>query len=231
MVTIIRMTQSKTTRSYLSAAERRAEIADAAARIGIEEGLERITLRRVAESVGVRPGLISHYYPEAEGLVATAFVHATDDESDALFVHDETRAPVERMAGFLARAFSPESAELSRLWLNARNLSRYNGALRQALTAQETANRRRLMALVSEGVEAGEFRCDDIERSVILILILVDSLTAYANEERSDATPLVAPVVYATTERELGLAPGALGGHTAEVETRSDSTHSEAPAS
>lgn len=210
-VTIIRMTQSKPTRSYLSAAERRAEIADAAARIGIEEGLERITLRRVAEAVGVRPGLISHYFPEAEVLVATAFVHATNDESDALFTHDdETRSPADRIADFLGRAFSPESAELSRLWLNARNLSRYNATLRTALTAQERANRSRLTALVAAGVDAGEFRCDDIERSALLILILVDSLTAYANEELSDATPLVAPVVYATTERELGLAPGAL---------------------
>lgn len=204
------MTESKPTRSYLSAAERRAEIAAAAARIGIEEGLERITLRRVAEAVGVRPGLISHYYPEAEGLVATAFVHATNDESDALFIHDESRSATERMADFLDRAFSPESAELSRLWLNARNLSRYNEALRHAVSGQETANRRRLMALVTTGVESGEFRCERIERAAILILILVDSLTAYANEERTDATPLVAPIVYATTERELGLAPGTL---------------------
>ena len=54
------MAQGSAKRSYLSAPERRAEIVAAAASIGIEEGLERITLRSVAEKVGVRPGVQPH---------------------------------------------------------------------------------------------------------------------------------------------------------------------------
>ena len=40
--------------------ERRAEILDTAADIALREGLERITLRAVADQLGVRPGLSSH---------------------------------------------------------------------------------------------------------------------------------------------------------------------------
>ncbi|MFE6993528.1 TetR/AcrR family transcriptional regulator, partial [Streptomyces pharetrae] len=54
-------------------AARRAEIVDAAAGVALREGLECVTLRRVAEELDVRPGLISHYFPSADDLVAEAF--------------------------------------------------------------------------------------------------------------------------------------------------------------
>lgn len=204
------MAQSTTTRSYLSAPQRRAEIVAAAARIGIEEGLERITLRRVAEAVGVRPGLINHYFPEAETLVANAFVHTTLAERELLFAHGAEDSSVARLATLLERAFAAQNAEMSRLWLNARNLSRYNEALRHAVSEQEAANRRLLTELILAGIDAGEFRSERPDESALLILILLDALTGYSNEELTEVTPLVAPVIRASTERELGLAPGAL---------------------
>ena len=54
-------------------AERREEIVAAASRLAVEEGLERLTLRRVAEALGVVPGLVNHYFPVAEDLAAAAF--------------------------------------------------------------------------------------------------------------------------------------------------------------
>ena len=63
---------------------RRAEIVATAARIALTEGLECVTLRRVAEELTVRPGLISHYFPSAEDLVAEAFSVAALGELDTL---------------------------------------------------------------------------------------------------------------------------------------------------
>lgn len=208
------MAQSSSTRSYLPAAERRAGIVAAAARIGIDEGLERITLRHVAEQVGVRPGLINHYFPEAEALVADAFVQTTRTEREMLFAHEADDSALTRIAALLSRAFAPQSAEMSRLWLNARNLSRYNEALRHAVSEEETANRTLLTRLILSGIEAGEFRSERPDESALLILILLDALTGYANEELTEVTPLVVPVVYASVERELGLPAGALARRT-----------------
>ena len=56
-------------RSRKRPSERRAEIVREAAGIALTDGLERITLRAVAERLGVRPGLITHYFPVAEDLV------------------------------------------------------------------------------------------------------------------------------------------------------------------
>jgi AcrR family transcriptional regulator len=53
-----------------SAAERVAQIADAARAIAIESGLSAVTLRAVASEVGVAPALVAHYAPSMDDLVA-----------------------------------------------------------------------------------------------------------------------------------------------------------------
>ena len=51
--------------------ERRAEIIEAAAGIALADGLERVTARRVAEALGVFPGLVNHYFGSADDLRKT----------------------------------------------------------------------------------------------------------------------------------------------------------------
>jgi AcrR family transcriptional regulator len=82
--------------------ERRAEIVGEAARIALADGLEGITVRAVAEGLGVRPGLISHYFPVTEGLVIEAFVRAVTDERELLVPRDGD--PMGRMAQLVAYA-------------------------------------------------------------------------------------------------------------------------------
>src|SRR5262249_30326246 len=65
-------------------AEPRSEIVASAARSGLTEGLECVPLRRVADELGVQPGLVGHYFPAADELVAEAFTHATMRELDGL---------------------------------------------------------------------------------------------------------------------------------------------------
>lgn len=185
------------------------EIASAAAHIALREGLERITLRRVADEVGVRPGLISHYFPEVDGLVATAFDHAAEVERTAMYA-DDPRPAADRLVSFLDDVLSPDSVDFSRLWLSARIASRYNSALRHTLTQQEKLNRDLLTALIRTGVDNGEFTCATPERSALLLLVLVDATSTYANEEVTEVTSLVGALLFETAERELGLSPGAL---------------------
>lgn len=63
---------------------RRAEIVDTAAAVALSEGLECLTLRRIADELDVRPGLISHYFPSVEDLVAEAFGTAAGAELEVL---------------------------------------------------------------------------------------------------------------------------------------------------
>lgn len=191
--------------------ERRAEILRTAARIGLEEGLERITLRRVADELGVRPGLVGHYFPAADLLVSEAFADAAARERAALLPADEEGlAPADRLARYLARLTDGEYLDLSRLWLNARHLSRFKDALRAAVAAEEAVNRTVLTDLIADGVRVGDFATDDPAGAALHILITVDGLGAYANDEGQVEHPVLDDMALTTAERVLGLAKGTL---------------------
>ncbi|MEU5089377.1 TetR family transcriptional regulator C-terminal domain-containing protein [Streptomyces sp. NPDC021356] len=192
-------------------ATRRAEIVDTAAQIALAEGLECITLRRVAEELDVRPGLISHYFPSADDLVAEAFGGAATGELDALIPPERPEGtPKDHLARFLARTVGDAYDSVSRLWINARHLSRYRPVLRDRVLEQEAAWRGRLGDVIRQGVAAGEFHTDDVPVAVIQILVVLDGLGAHANSGTADRSPAVSRMAVTTAEHALGLPAGAL---------------------
>lgn len=192
---------------------RRAEIVEAAARVALTEGLECVTLRRIAEELDVRPGLISHYFPSAEELVAEAFATAATGELDGLLPADRPDGtPTEHLARYFALSTGEAYDDISRLWINARHLSRYRPLLRDRVAEQELASDDRLEGLIREGVAAGEFRTDDPRATAIQILVVLDGLAAHANTDRSNRPEVVTRMAITTAERELGLPVGTLRG-------------------
>ncbi|MYR44988.1 TetR family transcriptional regulator C-terminal domain-containing protein [Streptomyces sp. SID5910] len=195
-----------------SPAARRAEIVAAASDVALTEGLECITLRRIAEELDVRPGLISHYFPAVEELVAEAYGDAVAGELDELLPVDrEGTTPTRHLARFFALTSGEAFDDISRLWLNARHLSRYRPALRARVAVQEAAWRDRLEALVRDGVELGEFRTEDPMVAAVQILVVLDGLGMLVNSVDTDNDPpAVLRLPVTTAERELGLPIGTL---------------------
>ncbi|MFD7997419.1 TetR/AcrR family transcriptional regulator [Streptomyces mexicanus] len=204
----------QTKRVRKSPEERRSEILSAAAAIALTEGLECITVRRVAEELAVRPGLISHYFPVAEDLVAEAFGVAATAELDDLIPRERpTGGPVEHLARFFSLTVGESYDDMSRLWLNARHLSRYRPALRDRVGHQEALWRDRLSGLLRDGVEAGVFHTPDPLLVAVQILVVLDGLGAHANTVRGTHSPVITHMAVTTAERELGLAHGTLLAH------------------
>ncbi|MFI5663041.1 TetR/AcrR family transcriptional regulator [Streptomyces sp. NPDC051684] len=194
-----------------SPAARRAEIVAKAAEIALSEGLECITLRRIGEDLEVRPGLVSHYFPSAEELVAEAFGSAAAGELDALLPEgDADTSAVERLAGFLARTSGPAWDDISRLWINARHLSRYRASLRERVQVQEAEWRGRLTGLLADGVAGGEFRAADPEVVAMQILVVLDGLGANAGTDVGSVPVGVGRMAFWVAESQLGLPGGAL---------------------
>ncbi|MCX5205406.1 TetR family transcriptional regulator C-terminal domain-containing protein [Streptomyces sp. NBC_00237] len=196
-----------------SPASRRTEIVAAASVVALAEGLERITLRRIADELAVRPGLISHYFPVVEDLVAEAFGNAAGSELDELLPADpaDAAAPTRRLARFLERTAGEAYDDVSRLWLNARHLSRYRPTLRERVAVQEDTWRERLVGVVRDGVAAGEFRAEDPVAAAIQILVVLDGLGMLVNGSSTDHDPPeIARLPMTTAERVLGLPVGAL---------------------
>ena len=194
-----------------SPAARRAEIVARAASVALSEGLECVTLRRIGEELDVRPGLVSHYFPSAEELVAEAFGSAAAGELDALLPEGgaDTSAR-ERLARFLAPTAGPAWDDISRLWINARHLSRYRGSLRERVETQEADWRGRLTGLLAQGVERGEFRAEDPEVVAMQILVVLDGLGANAGADMGGVPAEVARMAFRVAECQLGLPGGAL---------------------
>ncbi|MCT9869833.1 TetR/AcrR family transcriptional regulator [Paenarthrobacter aurescens] len=195
--------------------ERRAEILSEAASIALAEGLERITLRAVADRLGVRPGLISHYYPAAEDLVIAAFVRAVSEEREELFPDGGT--PLGRMAHLISRIEGHGAFELTRLWLNARHLCRFTPALGEAMLAQEYLDRTRLTALIEDGVASGDFAVDDPFAACIRIWVAIDGVGSYVNNVGSFDYEAFTRFVTDVAEWSLGVPAGRLR---AEVDRR-----------
>ncbi|MBW9092739.1 TetR family transcriptional regulator [Microbacterium jejuense] len=188
--------------------ERREEILGAAAAIALAEGLERVTLRAVADRLGVRPGLITHYFPAAEDLVAAAFARAAAGEREQLFARDGD--PLSRLQRFVDVIGGDQSRDLSRLWLNARHLSRFSPVLDAAVVEQEALNDEGIVALIEDGVAAGVFTADDPLRAGVRILMAVDGQSAYVNNTRESGGAVYRDFVAETAEWSLGLPPGTL---------------------
>ncbi|MBK0420848.1 TetR family transcriptional regulator [Leucobacter sp. CSA2] len=200
--------RSEPARTRKPAAERRAEIVSVASEIALEDGLERITLRAVADRLGVRQGLIGHYFPAVGELVAEAFTAAVTGERDRLVGASGT--PTERIAALVRRVERQESEGLARLWLNARHLARRDDRLADVIEAQEALDRARLEALVSEGIAAGEFPIADAGAACVRIFMAVDGFGAYANNPAAFDEPAYAHFVSDVAAWALGIGPAAL---------------------
>ena len=187
------------------AEQRRAEIVAEAATIALRDGLERVTLRAVAEPLGVRPGLISHYFSAVEVLVIEAFVLAVTAERDWLFGADD--APLAQMSGFVRRAESPEAVELCRLWLNARHLARAIPSLAVAIDEQEALDRERMVALIETGIESGDFDTADPLGASTRIYMAVDAIGVYANNAAPFEHPALRHFVSDVAAWSLGVDP------------------------
>ncbi|MFD6285410.1 TetR/AcrR family transcriptional regulator [Streptomyces sp. NPDC060205] len=211
-------------------AERRHEIVAAAAQVGLVEGLECITLRRVADELGVRPGLVGHYFPAADTLVAEAFTAATmadldtllperpdgsgdgsgDDSGDGSgddFGDGSARAVLRR---FFTLMSSAEFDNVSRLWLNARHLSRYRPGLREHVVAQELLWCTRIEKAITAGTESGEFVCADPRAAAVRVLVAIDGASAYINTSAEQRGVPITHLARTVAEAELGLGAGAL---------------------
>jgi AcrR family transcriptional regulator len=188
--------------------ERRAEILAEAATMALSEGLERITLRAVAERLGVRPGLISHYFPAAEDLVIAAFVRAVSEEREELFSGDG--GPVARLAHLISYIEGDGAVELTRLWLNARHLCRFSPALAAALEHQEHLGSQRLAALIEDGIATGDFVVDDPHAACVRIFVAIDGVGAYVNDTHPFAHRAFTHYVSDVAEWALGMRAGDL---------------------
>lgn len=163
--------------------ERRKQILDAALTVFGEKGFHAANVSDVAAQAGVSQGTIYWYFESKEELVSAAILSFVKDLAEgslaATRVGDTSADKLRALAASMEEltesgsrlftmflefwASSPRREEVASLWMDL--LDEYKDVF---------------VALVEEGIEAGEFRQVDAEGVVWAIMAAYDGLAAYA---------------------------------------------------
>ncbi|MCU4296861.1 TetR/AcrR family transcriptional regulator [Brevibacterium permense] len=198
-------------RTRKSPTARRAEILTAAARIGLSAGLENITLRAVANSLDVRPGLIHHYFPSVDDLIVAAFRSAAGAGRFERQAGHGTAT--ERIARFVTNLESREAKDQFRLWFSAREISRSSAAMAMALEELEEMGRASMTQTIEAGIRDREFPDVDATMACVRIYMALDGYGAYVNSPLPFEHIAYRYFVADVAEWALSLPPGTLRAH------------------
>ena len=192
-----------TTRTRKSPEVRRREILEAVIAIGADRGLDALNVRDVAERCGVAPGLIHHYFPSMDELLAESFGTWADASLKALQQLSESASPRVALALTVANV-SPDQ----RIWHDALSSASRHQQLRARAKSLSEEYLAHVEGLIRAGIEKEQFACPDPRLSAWRIILVLDGMVAMMHIldliHREQLAGIAGPVV----ENELGLDRG-----------------------
>lgn len=190
----------------LDPAARREQILAATLQLVARDGFARVTLRDVAAEVGVVHGLIRHYFPTREQLVAEAFDAAVLAELENDEEVAERVEPVEALADWLTS--TPRDHYF--VWIDAWSEAPRNAELHAALRRHHRDCERRLARIIERLDEAGLGTSADPASDARMLTALVDGMAVQHHAIGLVSREEADRVVFTAAEERLGLAPGTL---------------------
>lgn len=196
--------------SRKSPAVRSQEIRDAACSLARDGGLNALTLRAIAAEAGVSSGLVAHYQPAMDDLIAATFTTVVQAELREI----SQRAAAEPTATdslrhVIATVLEPHRGDVTVVWLDAWSMGRRVDAVAAAARAEMEAWQDLIRGLLERGVDTGEFVTDDPDAVAWHLVGMIDGLNAQSLVRYRDAGARARLIGHAI-EHALGLPAGAL---------------------
>jgi TetR/AcrR family transcriptional regulator, transcriptional repressor of bet genes len=167
--------------------QRREELAAAVWRVAASEGLEAVTVRRVADEAGWSTGALVHYFADKEELVLFAFRTVADRVGRRVAEAEErTTDPVELARALLVEGLPLDRArqEEVRVWFAFLGLALTRSALARAQRVTYRAWRDRVAEHLRRAQHEGAIRADvDCAAEAAALVALVDGIAVQASFE------------------------------------------------
>jgi len=176
-------------------------------------GLAHTRVADVASALGISPALVFYHFATKDRLLAEAFAYAA--ERDLVRLDRTVGSPgtaTQRLRSVL-RLYSPAGSTPPgwTLWVDAWAEGLRSPELRRVSKRLDLRWKDAVAGIIADGVDAGEFDCDDPHRAAWRITALIDGLAIQVTVHRGLLTRgQMASWVAEAAEHELGLQAGAL---------------------
>jgi AcrR family transcriptional regulator len=193
-------------------ADRRDAIVAAALRVMRRKGMATTTVRDVAAEMETSSGLIHHYFPSMDDVLASAFERAAVED---LAVTEAAMASgdgaLEELTAFFASYARADQDPTFQLWLDAWAEASRRPAVQETSRRLNLEWQQLLATTIRHGVGTGVFECREPDAAAWRILSLLDGLALQAVAHRAlvDRAAVIRWSLVAA-EMELGLAEGSL---------------------
>lgn len=209
MSTASRATEARSRAPRTSPAERAAQIAATAEALALDEGLHALTLRAIAARAGVTSGLVAHYAPSMEQLVADTFTAIVAAELAEVRAHaTAVRDPAARLQALLSTLLDGSRDDVTGVWVDAWSIARRSSVLAAAVRGQMTAWHAVIVDALRPAAPAS-MHARELDRVAAHVLAMVDGLNSHGLVDyrpSGSALSLIAGML----EHELGLPAGSL---------------------
>lgn len=195
---------------------RRTEEAIRAAAIELiaERGFAAVTLRDLAREVGIQPGSVYRYYPSKNDLLLRIMVdHLEELLAQWQAASEGIADPLERLKAFIAFHVTYHANRQKEVFISNMEIRGLTTEHRRVVVALRQTYEESLRDILTDGMDAGQFRGGDAQVSSYAILAMLTGLTAWFRENGRLSRPeLVRLYEDLVLEGVMANAPGPQAG-------------------
>ena len=186
---------------YAGHDERRERILSGAAGLLAEFGMERLSVRAVADAAGIGMGTLRHYFPNQKSLHQALIAKLVDNETEDFEIRDHRLSAADRLERCVMQFVptSEESARLLDVWFGMYRVGLDPAGApfaREFLETSTVRSRDRIRAwldiLAKEGqLDPAEIRTRALELSAVIAGVCLEMVTPGSKMTLDDVTDIV----------------------------------------
>jgi AcrR family transcriptional regulator len=165
----------------MSPEQRDRSILDGAIGLARESGLEALTVRAVANRVGVAPALVVHYRPGMDTFLADVFGEIVAAERDEVMAEfDPDAGARDNLFHMVETLLDGDRDDVTLVWVQAWALGARNEPLAARVRIEMDQWQSAIEAHLARAVAAGELVASRTDTAAWLLLAMVDGMNAHS---------------------------------------------------